>query len=197
MLHQQLNSIFAQYTPTLYNAANRMIDKRHPQFEDKVQDLVVLAYEEFTRKANEGKIMDLPLVIHYMKFRKAEVQIEMRGYSRTSKTDVFNKRNYYEGKMELYSIHNPVFDGEGDTYADVIPHDKDVEDELNFNIDLQRQLSVLTKTDRTIFEMKVAGFDDEAVVRTLSIQPHTLKVALDRISHLLIGKPQPQLELIL
>ena len=195
MSQQQLNEIFTEYTPTLYNAARRMIDKRHPQYDDKVQDLVVLAYEEFTRKASEGKIMELPLVIHFMRFRKAEVQIEMRGYSRTNKTDVFNKRNYYEGKMELYSIDNPVFDGEGDTYADVIPHDTNVEDELNFKIDLQRKLSALTNTDRTIFEMKVTGFDDDAVARALSIHPETLNLALNRISHLLTGKPQAQLEL--
>jgi len=34
----------------------RMLDKRNPQYEDKVQDLVILAYEEFKRKAEQGTI---------------------------------------------------------------------------------------------------------------------------------------------
>ena len=96
MLQNSLNSQFQSNSNTLYAAASRMLDKRNPQYEDKVQDLVILAYEEFKRKAEQGIIMSLPLLIHFMKLRKPEVQLEMRGYSRTHKKDVFNKRNYYE-----------------------------------------------------------------------------------------------------
>jgi len=195
MFHQQLNSIFAQYTPTLYNAARQMIDKRHPQYEDKVQDLVVLAYEEFTRKANEGKIMELPLVIHYMKFRKAEVQIEMRGYSRTSKTDVFNKRNFYEGKTELYSIDNPVFDGEGDTYADIIRDESDCEREVSFKIDVQQKLCTLSENERLILDMKVYGYENDEISQWLSVNVQTVKNALPRLASIISGEPHPQLEL--
>src|SRR5512136_2389522 len=108
MSQESLNTQFQQYANTLYAAASRMLDKRNPQHEDKVQDLVILAYEEFKRKADQGTIMSLPLLIHFMKLRKPEVQLEMRGDSRTHKKDVFNKRNYYEGKLELYSIDNPL-----------------------------------------------------------------------------------------
>ena len=122
MSHKSVNEIFQSYANTLYTAASRMIDKRHPQYEDKVQDLVVLAYEEFLSKAERGRVMDLPLLVHFMKLRKPEVQIEMRGYSRTHKTDVFNKSNYYEGKTELYSINSPV-SGDGDeTFAEFLGH---------------------------------------------------------------------------
>ncbi len=197
MSHQQLNSIFSNYTPSLYKAAQRMIDKRHPQFEDKVQDLIVLAYEVFTRKAGEGKIMELPLVINYMKFRRAEVQIEMRGYSRTNKRDVFNKRNYYEGRLELYSVHNPVFEGEDDTYADNISAAIDIETEVSFKIDIEQKLSHLSQNERTIIDMKVSGFGDEEISQCLSVQVQTVKNALNRLSSRISGISQFQLELSL
>lgn len=88
MSRQSVNEIFQSYANTLYTAASRMIDKSHPQYEDKVQDLVILAYEEFLSNAEQGRIMSLPLLIHFMKLRKPEVQIEMRGYSCTHKRDV-------------------------------------------------------------------------------------------------------------
>jgi len=195
MFHQQLNSIFAKYTPTLYSAAKRMIDKRHPQYDDKVQDLVVLAYEEFIRKANEGKIMELPLVIHYMKFRKAEVQIEMRGYSRTSKTDVFNKRNFYEGKMELYSIDNPVFDGEGDTYADIIRDESDFERQVSFNIDVQQNLSKLSEIERLIIDKKISGYKSEEIAEMLSVQTQSVANAIERVATHFTNQLPSQMEL--
>ena len=83
MSQNLINSQFQPYSNTLYAAASRMLDKRNPQYEDKVQDLVILAYKEFERKSEQGTIMSLPLLIHFMKLRKPEVQIEMRGYSRT------------------------------------------------------------------------------------------------------------------
>lgn len=115
MSHSQINNLFSSYINILYTSAKRLIDKRHPQYEDKVQDLVVLAYEEFMRNAVEGKIMQLPLIIHFMKLRKPEVMMEMRGYSKTKKIDVFNKRNYYEGKLELHSINNSANGNDGDS----------------------------------------------------------------------------------
>jgi hypothetical protein len=80
-----LNKIFESYAATLYKAASRIIDKRHTHYEDKVQDLVVLAYEQFLRKANNGSIKDLPLLIHFMKLRKSEVQLDLRGVASPKK----------------------------------------------------------------------------------------------------------------
>ncbi|MBI5021740.1 MAG: hypothetical protein HZB59_09900 [Ignavibacteriales bacterium] len=181
MSHQQLNQIFSQYISTLYNAAKRMIDKRHPQYDDKVQDLVILAYEEFIRKVNEGKIMELALLIHYMKLRKKEVQIEMRGYSRTNKTDVFNKRNYYEGKLELHSIDNSIFNGEGDTYADIIQDESNLEDYLHYKIDLDTRLSKLSEKERIIFMMKEEGYNDDEIAQAVSVNIQTVKSFIDRL----------------
>jgi DNA-directed RNA polymerase specialized sigma24 family protein len=195
MLQQELNQIFAEYTSTLYKAARRMINKNHSQYEDKVQDLIVLAYEEFIRKANEGKIMDLPLVIHFMKLRKTEVQIEMRGYSRTNKTDVFNKRNFYQGKIEVYSIDNPIFDEENDSYADIISDDNDFESEISFKIDFQNKFFQLSEIEKTILDMKFNGYDDDEISEYLSIRVQTVKNTLSRLSSKFSNTPQAQLEL--
>ena len=193
MSHQQLNDIFEQYTAVLYAAAKRMFDKRNPQYSDKVQDLVILAYEEFIRKGNEGNIMDLPLVIYYMKLRRQEVQIEMRGYSRTNKTDVFNKRNYYEGKLELHSINNPVFECGGDTYADIMRDGDRNEESLAFEIDLKEKVSHLSPKENTILEMKINGFTEEEIARSLAVQIHTVKNTLIRISSIITGISSTQL----
>jgi len=193
MSHQQLNDIFEQYTAVLYAAAKRMFDKRNPQYSDKVQDLVILAYEEFVRKGNEGNIMDLPLVIYYMKIRKKEVQLEMRGYSRTNKTDVFNKRNYYEGKLELHSINNPVFECGGDTYAEIIQNGDDDEESLTFEIDLKERVEKLSPKEKTILELKVAGFADKEIARSLAVQIHTVKNTLTRLSSIITCRSSTQL----
>ena len=193
MSHQQLNEIFEKYTAQLYAAAKRMIDNRNPQYDDKVQDLVILAYEEFIRKGNEGNIIDLPLIIYYMKLRKNEVQLEMRGYSRTHKTDVFNKRNYYEGKLELHSINNPVFEGGGDTYAEIIQDGEDGEESLTFEIDLKERVTKLSPKEKSILELKVAGFTEEEIARSLAVQIHTVKNTLIRISSIITGISSTQL----
>lgn len=195
MLHQEVNQIFSQYTATLYNAAKRMIDKRNPQYEDKVQDLIILAYEEFIKKANEGKIMDLPLVIYYMKLRKKEVQIEMRGCSRTNKTDVFNKRNYYEGKLELHSIDNTVFNGEGDTYADIIQDESSLEDYLHYKIDLDARLSKLSEKERIVFMMKNEGYNDKEIAHAVSASIESVNKFFNKLELQFLNKPQHQLEM--
>jgi DNA-directed RNA polymerase specialized sigma24 family protein len=197
MSHQSVNEIFQSYANTLYTAASRMIDKRNPQHEDKVQDLVILAYEEFLSKAERGKVMSLPLLIHFMKLRKPEVQIEMRGYSRTHKTDVFNKRNYYEGKTELYSINSPI-SGEGeDTFADCIPNETNLEEELNATMEIEAKLSTLKEYEQTIVRMKLSGYDENEIARALSVQPHTIRNAVNSISNKLFEKAAAQTSLSL
>jgi DNA-directed RNA polymerase specialized sigma24 family protein len=181
MSHQSLNEIFQSYAHTLYTAAARMIDKRHPQYEDKVQDLVILAYEEFLSKAEQGRVMSLPLLIHFMKLRKPEVQIEMRGYSRTHKTDVFNKRNYYEGKTELYALDSPIAGGSEATIADVLPDATNLEEELLAQMDIDNTVSTLQEYEQTILRMKLSGYDDHEIACALSVQPHTIRNALRRM----------------
>lgn len=195
MSHQQLNQIFSQYTQTLYNAAKRMIYKSHPQYEDKVQDLIILAYEEFIRKSEGGKIMELPLLIHYMKLRKKEVQIEMRGYSRTNKTDVFNKRNYYEGKLELHSIDNTVFTEDAETYADLIKDESDLEDYLHYKIDLDARLSKLSEKERIIFMMKTEGYKDDEIAHAVSLNIETVKNYIHKLALRFSNKTLSQIEL--
>jgi len=197
MSHQSVNEIFQSYADTLYTAASRMIDKRHPQYEDKVQDLVILAYEEFLSKAEQGKVMSLPLLIHFMKLRKPEVQIEMRGYSRTHKTDVFNKRNYYEGKTELYSINSRVSGDGEDTFADRIADEMNLEDELSASIDIEDKLSTLKEYEQTIIRMKLSGYDEYEIARALSVQPQTVRNAVKSISNRLFDKANAQTSLSL
>ena len=182
MSHQEINQLFQSYAPTLYTAASRMIDKRHPQYEDKVQDLVILAYEEFLRKARQAQVMSLPLLIHFMKLRKPEVQIEMRGYSRTNKTDVFNKRNYYEGKTTLYSIDAPISRDGGDTFVDFIGDGRNLEEELIAKMDIEERLANLKSYEQTIIKMKFIGYDEDDIARALSVQPQTITTALKVIS---------------
>jgi DNA-directed RNA polymerase specialized sigma24 family protein len=195
MSHQKLNEIFETYIVQLYAAAKRMIDNRDHQYADKVQDLVVLAYEEFIRKGNEGRTMSLSLLIHYMKLRKKEVQLEMRGYSRTDKTDVFNKRNYYEGKLELYSLNNPVYENGGRPYIDSFSADEDIQDSMIHEIDFNGLISTLTLKEKNIIEMKINGFNDNEIATALSIQIQTVKNILTRISLIITNKPSPQLSL--
>ena len=195
MSPKSLNSQFQQYANTLYAAASRMLDKRSPQHEDKVQDLVILAYEEFKRKAEQGTIMSLPLLIHFMKLRKPEVQLEMRGDSRTHKKDVFNKRNYYEGKMELYSIDNPINKEAGETFAETIHDEKNLEEEISFHLEYQEKLASLQSSEQTILQMKLNGYNNQEIAQMMAIEPDTVKNALQNIASKMMDRKNIQCEL--
>ena len=195
MSQNSLSSQFQQYANTLYAAASRMLDKRNPQYEDKVQDLVILAYEEFSKKAEQGTIMSLPLLIHFMKLRKPEVQLEMRGDSRTPKKDVFNKRNYYEGKLELYSIDNPLNLESSETFAESIKDENNLEEEISFRLEYQERLASLHTNEQTILQMKMNGYQDHEIAQVMCIQSNTVKIALQNIAPKMIERKTIQCEL--
>ena len=174
-----------------------MLDKRNPQYEDKVQDLVILAYEEFKRKADQGTIMSLPLLIHFMKLRKPEVQLEMRGDSRTPKKDVFNKRNYYEGKLELYSIDNPLNKDSGETFAESIKDDNNLEEEISFHLEYQERLASLHTNEQTILQMKMNGYQDYEIARIMCIQSSTVRSTIQNIASKMMERKTVQCELSL
>lgn len=197
MEHTELNKQFTSYAETLYAAAKRMLDKRNTMYEDKVQDLVILAYEEFIRKAEQGTIMSLPLLIHFMKLRKPEVQLEMRGDSRTHKKDVFNKRNYYEGKYELYSIDNTMSDESGETFADNIPDEHNHEEEIIFHLDYQTTLASMQKVEETIVQMRMHGFENYEIAQTLNVHSSTIQQTLDHLSETITHNKKVQYELSL
>ena len=195
MLQNSLNSQFQSYSNTLYAAASRMLYKRNPQYDDKVQDLVILAYEEFKRKADQGTTMSLPLLIHFMKLRKPEVQIEMRGYSRTHKKDVFNKRNYYEGKLELYSIDNPLKSESEETFAESIKDENNLEEEIFFQLEFQQKLASLHTNEQTILQMKMNGYNNQEIAQMMSIESDTVKHALHCIASKMMDCKNIQCEL--
>lgn len=192
MSPKSLNSQFQQYANTLYASASRMLDKRSPQHEDKVQDLVILAYEEFKRKADQGSIMSLPLLIHFMKLRKPEVQLEMRGDSRTHKKDVFNKRNYYEGKLELYSIDNPLNFESSDTFAESIKDEHNLEEEISFRLEYQERLASLHTNEQTILQMKMNGYQDYEIAQIMCIQSSTVRSTIQNIASKMMEKKSSQ-----
>jgi hypothetical protein len=197
MEHTELNKQFTSYAETLYAAAKRMLEKRNPMYDDKVQDLIILSYEEFIRKAETGTIMSLPLLIHFMKLRKPEVQLEMRGDSRTHKKDVFNKRNYYEGKYELYSIDNTISDESGETFAESIPDQHNQEDEIIFHLDYQTTLASLAKVEETIVQMRLQGFENHEIAKSLNVHSSTIQQTIDHLSETVSHHKKVQYELSL
>ena len=71
MQQNSLNSQFQSYSNTLYAAASRMLDKRNPQYEDKVQDLVILAYEEFKTESRTRNNHESPASYSFYEVAKA------------------------------------------------------------------------------------------------------------------------------
>jgi len=195
MQQNSINSQFQQHANTLYAAASRMLDKRNSQYEDKVQDLVILAFEEFKRKADQGTIMSIALLIHFMKLRKPEVLLEMRGASRTHKKDVFNKRNYYEGKLELYSIDNHLNIESDETFAESIKDDKNLEEEISFRLEYQERLASLHTDEQTILQMKMNGYQDYEIAQAMCINSNTVRNTLQSIASKMMEQKNVQCEL--
>jgi DNA-directed RNA polymerase specialized sigma24 family protein len=124
--------------------------------------------------------MQLPVIIHFMKLRKPEVQMEMRGYSKTKKKDVFNKRNYYEGKLELHSIHNSVSGNGDDLYLEVLPDNSNPEAEIIQKLDTERILNRLSSEERQVVEMKSSGFNIAEISNALQLKPQRVNHTLEQ-----------------
>jgi DNA-binding NarL/FixJ family response regulator len=130
-----------------------------------------------------------------MKLLKPEVQLEMRGYSRTHKKDVFNKRNYYEGKLELYSIDNPIKSESEETFAESIKDENNLEEEIFFQLEFQQKLASLHTNEQTILRMKMNGYNDHEIAQAMCIQPSTVKIALQNIAPKMMEQKTVQCEL--
>jgi len=130
-----------------------------------------------------------------MKLRKPEVQLEMRGYSRTHKKDVFNKRNYYEGKIELYSIDNPLNIESDETFAESINDDKNLEEEISFRLEYQVRLASLHTNEQTILQMKMNGYQDFEIAQIMCIQSSTVRSTIQNIASKMMERKTVQCEL--
>ena len=157
MLHYLLNWVFASYTDSLYAAASRIHNKGSIYYKDKVQDLVVLAYEEYDRKFHQGIVLNLPLLLNFIRYRKPEVLLDMRGYSRSPKKDIFNIRNRVEREVVLLSIdadHQPEH-----SYMDLIRDETNLEDEILSRIDFQTKRKGLSEQENRILQMRLDGYN--------------------------------------
>jgi DNA-binding CsgD family transcriptional regulator len=89
--------------------------------------------------------------------------LDMRGYSRSSKKDVFNIRNRVEEKLALLLIDADHQDGYA--YADLIRDETNLEDEILTRIDFQTKRERLSEQEDRILQMRLDGYNVRDMVR--------------------------------
>jgi DNA-binding NarL/FixJ family response regulator len=94
--------------------------------------------------------------------------------------------------MELYSIDNPINKEAGETFAETIRDENNLEDEISFRIEFQEKLGLLRPLELIILQMKMNGYQDHEIAQLMCIQSSTVRNTLQSIASKVMEKKSNQ-----
>jgi DNA-directed RNA polymerase specialized sigma24 family protein len=97
--------------------------------------------------------------------------------------------------LELYSIDNPLNKDSGETFAESIKDDNNLEEEISFRLEYQEKLASLHTNEQTILQMKMNGYNNQEIAQMMSIELDTVKYALHCIASKMMDCKNIQCEL--
>jgi hypothetical protein len=156
-----LESIRSSFDEKVRRGMFRPITRRlHADMvEDRSQEALALAYENYRRHALQGRILDDALLVHFARHRAEDLVRTIVGCDgRARKFCVMDVRNYIEGKVEVLRLDKIVEDrGEADMLglAEVMANNP--VRRIVSAIDLQAWLAGLPEDDRALLSMRMAG----------------------------------------
>ena len=156
-----LESIRSSFDEKVRKGMFRPITRRmHADMaEDRSQEALALAYENYRRHALQGRILDDALLVHFARHRAEDLGrqiVPCDGVAR--KTCVMDIRNYIEGKVQVLRLDKIVEDrGEANMLglAEVMANNP--VRRIVSAIDLQAWLVELPADDRALLSMRMAG----------------------------------------
>jgi hypothetical protein len=127
--------------------------------EDRSQEGLALAYENYRRHALQGRILDDALLVHFARLRAEDLGRTVVGCDgRARKFGVMDVRNYIAGKVEVLRLDKIVEDrGEADMLGLAEAMANNPIRRIVSAIDLQAWLASLPDDDRALLSMRMAG----------------------------------------
>jgi DNA-directed RNA polymerase specialized sigma24 family protein len=156
-----LESIRSSFDEKVRRGMFRPITRRlHADMvEDRSQEALALAYENYRRHALQGRILDDALLVHFARHRAEDLGrqiVPCDGVSR--KTCVMDVRNYIDGKVELLRLDKIIQDrGEADMFGLAEAMANNPVKRIVSAIDLESWLAELPDDDRALLSMRMAG----------------------------------------
>jgi hypothetical protein len=127
--------------------------------EDRSQEGLALAYENYRRNALQGRILDDALLVHFARLRAEDLGRTVVGCNgRARKFCAMDVRNYIDGKVEVLRLDKIIHDrGEVDMLglAEVMANNP--AKKIVSAIDLEAWLASLPEDDRALLSMRMAG----------------------------------------
>ena len=140
--------------------------------EDRSQEALALAYELYRRHAEQGRILDDALLVHFARLRAEDLGrqiVRCDGVAR--KTCVMDIRNYISGKVQVLRLTGIAADQQNEEnvlgLAEIMANNP--AKKIVSAIDLQAWLAELPEDDRALLSMRMAGHGWTEIGAALSI----------------------------
>jgi hypothetical protein len=129
--------------------------------DDRLAEGIGMAFEQYARSVAAGRPMEDALLVHACRMRAIDLGRRLAGADGARpKTDVFDERNYREGRVEILRLDG-ILDEEEDEEQGLLDWAEldalDPARELASAIDLETWLGGLGTEDRTMLALRQAG----------------------------------------
>jgi len=152
---------------------------------DIAQNLLAWNIVNCESASAKGKILSIGEQVNFMKHRNGELRSGIRrdfGHGRYhANEDVFNKKLYYAGEVEIYHLQH-----EDDADHEENPHDgkgnitaftsiKDVEASCIFSLDFEMFLANLSEKEKSVFLKRLEGYNIAEIAKDLMLDVTTIR----------------------
>ncbi len=173
-------------SPALLSQARR-IAHGNPDLE---QNILAHNCVNYANAKSRGKVLSIGEQVNFMKHRAGEFRSGIRnnfGARGHKANDVFNKRLYYDGEVELHSFHyedngdNEECPENGKGSLTLLTAMRNTEDSCIFRVDLENFLMTLSNRERTIFLKRLEGYKKGELAKTLKLNPTVIRQTLTTV----------------
>jgi len=168
-----LESIRSSFDEKVRRGMFRPITRRmHADIaEDRSQEALALAYENYRRHALQGRVLDDALLVHFARLRAEDLSRTIVGCEgRAKKFCVMDIRNYIDGKVEVLRLDKIVSDhDEANMLGLAEAMAANPVRKLVSAIDLGAWLGGLSENDQVLMAMRMAGHRLKPIAKRLGI----------------------------
>jgi len=167
--------------------------------DDLKQDILSMAYCTYKSALIRGKDLSIGELVNVMKYRAGDLRCGNRlnfgSISKRTRQDVYNKRNYYNGDVKLFSIDFTMHHSEDKEQSFNRSREltnatgrKDESDAVLFQIGFERFFQQLTPEDRQMLVLRLKGYNYSEIKRLVDfdvgrVQTHLKKIGRSFIEY--------------
>lgn len=153
--------------------------------EDRMQEGLALTWDQYRRRAEEGRVLDDALLVHIAKLKATDLGRSIVPAQGHPRRDAMDPRNFHCGRVELC-----VFDELGHAVLGSM----NPEPKLQGAIDLESWLTGLTEKDQAIVTAKAEGWTLKEIAASVGMSFSGVRGRLQRLGQELAawaGLPVP------